>query len=313
MQRVAIATIIAVVGAALAWMRLGTHHYRHDQAGRVDDQDSLASQARLEVRYSTCGVIDRPSDRRFRLCSYLSAGGTLGSVDPLGGKSDAVPPRHEQSQHADSAHGTQPSPAQGSWITRWQTIVVTLITAAATIVAALIGVTYHGDENKSPATQNQGIQPALAAITSTLFAAAPSGGRIIAIRGTVRPPEARDGNIYALARPVNGQPPLHGQNWYVSNAAVIKPDGSWDTYINVDPSEKRDLAIQAAFFDSIPCPAGVDCDATDGVPSPSPSPVPGTIPVPVPPNTSEIRSVLENSGPAGARRVSSTQVLHGGS
>jgi hypothetical protein len=146
---------------------------------------------------------------------------------------------------------------------------VAAITAVATVAAALVGVFAHGGigEQSSPsaAPQSPRITPHESQSTSvqvTDFSVGQTAtSRFVNVKGYVLA-LLGDNEIHAIAAPANGEPversgaggaavahdapTVHEvQRWYVSPPITLNPDGTWETRIDIDPMESRELTVEA--------------------------------------------------------------------
>ena len=182
-----------------------------------------------------------------------------------------MPPGLDQPQ-PDSIQGAGPGSPKRHWITQWQTIVVAIIAATASIGVALIGVK-AGDTGNRPESSDGNIsftsgtplldpvRPHEVTISSVQISAAPNGGRVFTVTGDQGIPRIDDYVIHIIGRPVNARSVLGSYAWYASEPANLGSDGSWVARMEIDSSEMRDIVVQAV----------VTVDTTGGVLSPSDS------------------------------------------
>ncbi|MGI5230681.1 hypothetical protein [Actinoallomurus sp. CA-142502] len=145
-------------------------------------------------------------------------------------------------------------PAGATKRRRWQpdktqAVLVAVIGAVATIVAALIGLVPHGDDS-GPSAPGETPRPAASAapvlaITSWTEDELPPHGRSFTFAGTVRGVGPGDFTVYVVAQtaPVRATEPVpvlssstgghpsppvvYQEHWLVSPPARLDPDGSW--------------------------------------------------------------------------------------
>ncbi|GAA4495131.1 hypothetical protein GCM10023191_035370 [Actinoallomurus oryzae] len=163
------------------------------------------------------------------------------------GQGSGPRPEHETSTNAALPGGTnkrrrwQPDKAQ--------TLLVAVIGAIATIVAALIGIVPHGDDS-GPSAPGETPRPATSAapvlaITSWTEDELPPHGRSFTFAGTVRGVGSGDFAVYVVAQtaPVRATEPVpvlssptgrhpsppvvYQEHWLVSPPARLESDGSW--------------------------------------------------------------------------------------
>jgi hypothetical protein len=209
--------------------------------------------------------------------------------------------------------------AEGS-LTLRQAIIVAVITAAATILAAVINYVKPADQpHTSPNIPSSAIQAPgpRVHLRGTSFGQT-SNSRFIVAKGYVDG-LLSDRDLFVIATPANGEPaqstqsssagvnnqastppPVH--RWYVSDPVAIQRDGSWEARIEIDPTETRVLTVQAVLASICDVPkyelgcggfAGNGNFLGPGTPTPSPSRAPTD-----PSFILEITQWLKTDGPA---------------
>lgn len=149
-----------------------------------------------------------------------------------------------------------PGGRQGIW--------VAVIGAIATIGAAGILLLKPSDASK---TADAVSSPTIQVISTSFHQT--SDKRYVDVKGRVHSlTVATDQALYAYAAPANGEPVGRrdaamgpqaavpdqeaeedaAQHWYVSPPISLYPDGAWETRIDIDPTEGRELIVQTALL-----------------------------------------------------------------
>ncbi|MCA1705639.1 MAG: hypothetical protein LC808_21225, partial [Actinobacteria bacterium] len=91
------------------------------------------------------------------------------------------------------------------------------------------------------------LQPHELTISSVRESAAPDGGRVFTVTGSQSIRRIDEGFIHIIGRPVNVQPVQRSYDWYASKPASLGSNDSWVASLEIDPSERRDIVVQAVF------------------------------------------------------------------
>jgi hypothetical protein len=193
-------------------------------------------------------------------------------------------PRRRPPSSGGASRSSSPRPGEGDGGSgRNQAIFVAAIAAVATVAAALISTFKPGDSAPppvgqqitspvispravTPGSEDRTHQPSIE-MKSVVFGQS-GNARFIQARGHIDMLGSA-GELYVVAAPANGEPvrasnagvnnPAPGQSnvqrWYVSGPILISSDGSWETRIDIDPAENRDLTVEAiliSFCDYLP-------------------------------------------------------------
>ena len=146
----------------------------------------------------------------------------------------------------------QPAAGQPTshWITRWQTLLVAVVTAVSAIAVAAISVSGKGSggSTTSPASTApvtpSAIEKLEAKIRNVQYSLQQDGSRVITlfgdIEGLTAPGSAEElSKIYAFADPVGGS----DSRVYRSDPLAVAINGSWQAVIKILSSDKRDVDV----------------------------------------------------------------------
>jgi hypothetical protein len=162
---------------------------------------------------------------------------------------------------AEPPSGDRPpagQPPTGHWITRWQTLLVAVVTAVSAIVVAGIGL-LGKDDSSSPqsspvsttAAATTTVQPQPEATIKRIdYSSGSDGSLVITVSGT------SDGlsisvlqHVRAFAQPIGQTANI---SVYLSGPVSLDAAGSWRAQIQIRPPEIRPVSVFLGTIDAVP-------------------------------------------------------------